>query len=69
MWNVYRDASVPGRYLALSRSDDRAADDRERDAPGTQAFVSSLAPLLARDVEIGQYELVTSSDLQRRHRR
>src|SRR5688572_11007710 len=68
MWNVYRAASTPGRYLALTRSEDKTAEDRHRDAPGVHAFVSTLAPLLVGEGDTDQYELVTSTDLQRRHR-
>jgi hypothetical protein len=67
MWTAYRDATA-NRYYAIVRSDDRAADEKYRDAPGTQAFEAALAPLLAGEIETGELELVTSSDLQRRRR-
>lgn len=67
-WTMYRDPHDPTHYLALIRADDRAADARHRDAPGTQAFVAALAPVLAAELEVREYELVTSSDLAPRHR-
>lgn len=69
MWTAYRDPATPTRYLAVIRSDDRAADEQHEKAAGTRAFAAALAPLLAGELETAEYELVTSSDLQRRHRR
>jgi quinol monooxygenase YgiN len=68
VWTTYRDPSLPGRYFALSRAADPAADQRQRDAPGTHAFLAILAPLLVRPPEVADCELVTSSDLAPRHR-
>jgi quinol monooxygenase YgiN len=65
-WTAYRDRDVPGRYLAFIRADDAAAVARYLDAPVARAFAAALAPLLAGPLELGAYELVTSSDLQRR---
>ena len=68
-WTTYRDPKSPTQYLSLIIADSPAADDRHRNAPGTKAFVDALYPLLVGDVEFTQYELVTSSDLARRHKR
>jgi quinol monooxygenase YgiN len=65
-WTTYRDPHAPAHYISLSRADDPAADERQRDAPGTKAFAAALAPLLASAIEVTECELVTSSDLQRR---
>ena len=67
-WSTYRDPHAPAHYLSLSRADDRAADDRYREAPGMQAFLAAIGPLLVGTVEITEYELVTSSDLAPRLR-
>lgn len=67
-WTTYRDPHAPTRYIAMTRADDPAADARHHDAPGTRAFFAALGPLLIDDVERSEYELVTSSDLQRRSR-
>lgn len=66
---IYRDAKTLTRYFALLRSDNAAADERYAGASGTQVFTTALAGWLAGDVEVIDCELVTSSDLQRRHRR
>lgn len=68
-WTAYRDPHAPTHYISMFRADDAAADERHRNAPGTRAFVAALAPLLRGNVEVTECELVTSSDLQRRHRR
>jgi quinol monooxygenase YgiN len=68
-WTTYRDTHSPNHYVSLIRADDPAADERHRNAPGTQAFVDALYPLLVGNVEFADYELVTSSDLARRHKR
>lgn len=68
MWTTYRDPRAPTHYISLIRADDPAADDRHRNAPGTQAFVTALYPLVVGEVEFTQLELVTSSDLAPRHR-
>ena len=67
-WTTYRDASAPLKYMSLIIANDAAADERHRMAPGTQAFVDALYPLLVGTVELTDYQLVTSSDLARRHR-
>ncbi len=67
-WTAYRDPGAPGQYVALGRADNRAADERRRTAPGTQAFVAALAPLVVRPIDATEYELVTSSDLAPRRR-
>jgi hypothetical protein len=53
----------------MLRVDHLAADDQHRESSGTRAFEATLDPLLVGPVEIMECELVTSSDLQRRHRR
>ncbi|HUS30098.1 MAG TPA: hypothetical protein VMZ53_16440 [Kofleriaceae bacterium] len=68
MWTTYRDTSAPNRYIAMTRTNDVAADQRHADADGTKAFVATLSALVIGDVESAEYELVTSSDLAPRHR-
>ena len=63
-WTAYRDPAAPTRYVALTRAETRAGEGRHR-----QALAAALAPHLAGEIEITGCELVTSSDLQRRHRR
>jgi len=67
-WTTYRDREAPNRYISVIVADDQAADERHRNAPGTQAFVATLYPLVVGKVEFTDYELVTSSDLARRRR-
>ncbi|HEX5059187.1 MAG TPA: hypothetical protein VFV99_07495 [Kofleriaceae bacterium] len=67
-WTTYRDASAPLKYMSLIIADDAAAEERYRTAPGTQAFVDALSPSLVGSIEFTDYQLVTSSDLARRHR-
>lgn len=67
-WTTYRDLRAPTRYTSMIRVDNPAADERHRTTPGTTAFNAALEPLLVGTVEITECELVTSSDLQRRHR-
>jgi len=68
MWTAYRDPRAPTHYTAFIRADDPGADERHRNAPGTQAFVAMLSPLVVGEVEFTQLELVTSSDLAPRRR-
>jgi quinol monooxygenase YgiN len=68
MWTAYRDPTTPTRYVVMTRADSPGAADRQRTASGIQAFDAALAPLLVGEVELTECELVTSSDLQRRHR-
>ncbi|HEY5920559.1 MAG TPA: hypothetical protein VIV11_02760 [Kofleriaceae bacterium] len=68
-WTTYRDPRAPNHYLSIIVADTPAADDRHRNAAGRQAFVAALNPLVVGEVELTQYELVTSSNLARRHRR
>ncbi len=63
-WTAYRECGAPDRYVALTRADDAAAESRQR-----AALVAALGPFVAGDLELVECELVTSSDLQRRHRR
>lgn len=67
-WTTYRDPHAPSHFMALTRADDHAADERHRAAPGTQAFLAAIAPLLVGTISCTEAELVTSSDLARRHR-
>ena len=64
MWTAYRDPDAPARYTALVRIEDAKAEAQER-----AAFAAALGPFLVGEVETTVLELVTSSDLQRRHRR
>ena len=68
-WTVYRDPQEPTHFTALVVAEDPAAMDRHFKAPGVVAFDAQLAPLLVGTLEITDCELVTSSDLQRRHRK
>ena len=68
MWTVYRDPDLPTRYVAFLRAEHAAAEQRHRDAPGTQAFVAALQPLLVGAFEEAGCELVTSSDLAPRRK-
>jgi quinol monooxygenase YgiN len=68
-WTTYRDPKAPAKYMSLIVADSPAAVDRHRNAAGTQAFVAALYPLLVGEIEFTHYDLVTSSDLGRRHRR
>jgi len=63
-WTAYRDPAAPTHYVALVRSEDPASGERNR-----QAFLSAMAGHIAGEIEVTGCELVTSSDLQRRHRR
>ena len=63
-WTAYRDPAAPARYLAMTRAESRAGDERHR-----RALAAALAPFLVGEIENTGCELVTSSDLQRRHRR
>lgn len=67
-WTTYRDPNAPTHYVSMIRTDDAAADERQLEAPGTQAFVAALAPLLVGDLELTEWQLVTSSDLAPRPR-
>ena len=62
-WTVYRDPAAPTHYTAMIRSENPSAGDRHR-----AAFVAAFAPYVLGEIEITGCELVTSSDLQRRHR-
>jgi hypothetical protein len=64
IWTAYRDPAAPTRYLAMTRAESRTGDERHR-----QALATALAPYLVGEIESTGCELVTSSDLQRRHRR
>lgn len=64
IWTAYRDPAAPDRYVAMTRAEAGAGDDRHR-----QVLAAALAPYLAGEIEHTGCELVTSSDLQRRHRR
>jgi quinol monooxygenase YgiN len=67
-WTTYCDPQVPNHFVTIVRADNAAADERHRNAPGTQAFVAALDPLLENKVEFTELQLVTSSDLAPRHR-
>ena len=63
-WAVFR---APDHYIALLHAKSPAAAATHDTA--AKPLFDALAPLLAGDVEHTTYDLVTSSDLQRRHRR
>src|SRR5262245_28974249 len=62
-WTVYRDRRAPGRFVAVLRAEDAAAHARHQASGGAQAFAAAIAPLVIASDD-GDYELVTSSDLQ-----
>ena len=62
-WTTYRDRHKPTSYVSFIRADTPAADERHRNAAGTQKCVEVLYPLLVGDVDFMEMELVTSSDL------
>ncbi|NVB82874.1 MAG: hypothetical protein HOV81_31140 [Kofleriaceae bacterium] len=68
MWTMYRDPHAPTRFTAIAVSRDAAAEARAVAAPGTATFLAAIEPLLVGAIETSASELVTSSDLQRRHR-
>ena len=63
-WTAYRDPAAPTRYTAVTHATTSAASERHR-----TAFLAAFAPHVVGDIELTGAELVTSSDLQRRHRR
>ncbi|MBA3452595.1 MAG: hypothetical protein H0T42_05790 [Deltaproteobacteria bacterium] len=65
-WTTYRDPGAPAHYMAVTVNVSPAARTRQRNAPGTQAFLAAIEPLLDRAISITDCELVTSSDLARR---
>lgn len=62
-WTVYRDPAVPTRFVCMVRATTPIADDKHRKAPGTQAFLAALTPVLVSSIEDAHMQLVTSSDL------
>ncbi len=66
-WTMYRDPAAPTHFTAITISKDGAADARAHESPGRTALLAALAPLLVGELETSDCELVTSSDLQRRH--
>ncbi len=67
-WTVYRDGDVPDRYVAMIRDETPAAVERRRKADGTKTFDAAIAALAVGRSETMRCDLVTSSDLGRRHR-
>lgn len=65
-WTTYRDPGARAHYMAITIVNSPAARARHRSAPGTQAFLSAIEPLLDGAINITDCELVTSSDLGRR---
>lgn len=63
-WTAYRDPAAPTHYIAVVRFENRTAEERHR-----KEFLAAFAPHIIGEIEITGCELVTSSDLQRRHRR
>lgn len=63
VWTVYRDPSVPTRFVCMLRAASLLAEDKRRKAPGTSAFIAALKPLLVSAIEDAEMQLVTSSDL------
>lgn len=65
-WTTYRDPGAPAHYISITVLANPAARQRHRSAPGTQAFLAALDPILDGALELTECELVTSSDLGRR---
>jgi quinol monooxygenase YgiN len=65
-WTTYRDPGKPHAYMAITVAASPAARARHRSAPGTQAFLSAIEPLLDGAINITDCDLVTSSDLGKR---
>ena len=61
-WTAYRDPDAPSHFVAMIRTEKPGGD------AGAAAFEAAIAPLLVGTLETTRCELVTSSDLQRRHR-
>jgi quinol monooxygenase YgiN len=67
-WTAYRDPAEPAHFISLTRAEHVVADELHRSSPGYQAFVAAITPLLDGTIEETGLELVTSSDLARRHK-
>ena len=65
-WTTYRDPGKPSHYMAITVAASPAARARHRSAPGTQAFLAAIEPLLDGAINITDCDLVTSSDLGKR---
>jgi quinol monooxygenase YgiN len=68
MWTTYRDRANPTKLISIARAETPAAEERYTAAPGTQAFAAALGALVDGEIEISEYEMVTSSDLAPRHK-
>jgi hypothetical protein len=68
IWTMYRDLHAPTRFTSITVSRDAAAEARALAAPGTRTFLAAIEPVLVGAIETSASELVTSSDLARRHR-
>jgi hypothetical protein len=62
IWTTYRTA--PTRFVTYVRSNDPADGSK-----ASRALFAALEPLVVGPIEDSECELVTSSDLQRRHKR
>lgn len=67
-WTVYRDGDAGDRYVAMIRDETPAAVERRKKAEGTKTFEAAIASLAVGKVDVMRCDLVTSSDLGRRHR-
>jgi hypothetical protein len=67
-WTTYRNPTAPSQYLSLTIADSPAAEQRQESAAGTKAFLAAMQPLLVGEIEVTDWQLVTSSDLARRRR-
>ncbi len=63
MVTIYRDPEQPTHYSALVRANDAKAEQQYRGV-----LRDAIAPHLDGEIAFEHSELVTSSDLQRRHR-
>jgi hypothetical protein len=63
MVTIYRDPEQPASYTALVRANAPKAEAQYRDV-----LRSAIAPYIDGEIAFELSELVTSSDLQRRHR-
>ena len=67
-WTAYRDGDTADRYVAMIRDETPAAVERRRKAEGTRTFDAAIAALVVGKASVMRCDLVTSSDLGRRHR-
>lgn len=60
-WTTLQDPAHPTRFVSLIWALDEAADQRHRQAEGTQRFVAALYPNVVGEVDFTSYRLVADS--------